>query len=335
MVKIQDVAERAGTSISTVSKALNGSYTISPETTARIKSIADEMGYRPNARAQTFARKSTRSVVFLAKLGKDTAFESPHLFEILTGAEAALREKKYALSLQNCTAKNVCTHAHDIKMSKSADGLLIHASVVTRELALLLTREEIPHIIIGKPDFTSSLCWIDNDNRLSGTLAAKRLKSLGHKKIAVLAGHEDDQISEYRLEGIQSELAHSTHIQIYRGASTIEDGAQMAHALLTAPRRATAVICANNFLAVGCLRAFRQNNIRVPDDISLITFDEYPFAKFTDPPLTTISIDVFDLGTQAGKLLVSKIKKPGFHVQSHSTLPVLVARASDAMINMT
>ncbi|MCL2238896.1 MAG: LacI family transcriptional regulator, partial [Defluviitaleaceae bacterium] len=303
MVKIKDVAREAGTSISTVSKALNGSYTISAQTTARIQAIARELGYRPNARAQIFARKSTRAMVFLAKLGKDVAFESPHLFEILSGAQAALNEKKYTLTLQGCDAKDACPLAREIMESKSADGLLLHASVVTRELAAMLTREEIPHIIIGKPPFPGSLCWIDNDNHLSGALAAKRLKELNHKSIALMGGHEDDQISQLRLEGIQAGLGASSVVKILRGDSTIDEGQRMGLALLTLPEPFTAVICANNFLAVGCLRAFQRQGVRVPEDISLITFDEYPFAKFTDPPLTTISIDVHDLGVQAGKLL--------------------------------
>jgi len=332
MATIKDVAQKAGASISTVSKALNGSYTISQEKTEHIKQIAEELSYRPNARAQGFARKSTRSVVFLAKLGKNIAFENPHMFEIISGAESALCEKKYSITLQSCDVKNVCNLAKEIMNSKSADGLMIHASVVTKELSLMLSREEVPHMIIGKPAFTNNICWIDNDNRLSGELAARRMKELGHKKIALVGSFENDHISEDRLEGMQAELSSLEYVKVFRGASTIDEGKQMALELLKQPEKITAVICVNNLLAVGCLRAFSQQKIKVPEDISLITFDEYPFAKFTDPPLTTISIDVHDLGVRAGKLLISKIKKPSLHVQSYSTLPVLVERQSDCFV---
>ena len=329
MVTIKDIALEAGVSISTVSKALNGSYTISPERTEEIKQVAQRLGYRPNARAQMLARKATRSIVFLAKLGRNIAFENPHMFEILSGAEAALREKGYGVTLQHCDTKDACPLSKKIMDSKSADGLLIHASVVTKELSLMLSREEVPHMIVGKPDFANSLCWIDNNNLLSGEIAARKLKELGHKNIVLVGSFEDDHISEDRLKGVQGELELAA---IFRGASTIEEGRRMGLEVLELPERATAVICVNNFLAAGCLRAFTSRHVKVPEDISLITFDDYPFAKFTDPPLTAVSIDLHDLGVQAGKLLVSKIRKPSLHVQSYSTLPVLAERQSIGML---
>ena len=334
MATIKDVAREAGASISTVSKALNGSYTISAETTEHIKQVAARLGYRPNARAQMLARKATRSIVFLAEFGKNTAFENPHMFEILSGAESALREKDYAVTLQHCNTKDVCHLSKEIMNRKSADGLLIHASVVTKELSLMLSREEVPHMIIGKPDFTNNLCWIDNDNSLSGELAARKLKELGHKKILLIAGLEDDHISEDRCKGIRIGLGSLELAAVFRGFPTIEEGRRMGLEALELPERATAVICTNNFLAVGCLRAFARQNVKVPEDMSLITFDDYPFAKFTDPPLTTVSIDLHDLGVQAGKMLMVKIRKPSLHVQSYSTLPTLIERQSTAMVEL-
>ncbi|MCL2221406.1 MAG: LacI family transcriptional regulator [Oscillospiraceae bacterium] len=326
MATIKDVAREAGTSISTVSKALNGYYTISEEKIELVKQVAERLGYRPNARAQTFARKATRSVVLLTGLKKDIAFENPHMFEILAGIESSLREKDYSVTLRHCDIKDVCFLSREIMSGKSADGLMIHASVVTKELSMILCREEIPHIVIGKPDFRSNLCWIDNNNELSGEIAARRLMELGHRKIALIGSLEDDRISEDRIKGVLSELGEPCIAKIIRGDSTIEEGERMGSILLSEPNKITAIICVNNLLAVGCLRALNEKGIVVPDDVSLITFDEYPLAKYTIPPLTTVSIDVYDLGVQAGKLLLRKIKKPELSIQSYSTLPVLVER---------
>lgn len=332
MVTIKDVAREAGTSISTVSKALNGSYTISEQTIELVKEVADRLGYRPNARAQTFARKATRSAVFLTQLEKNIAFENPHMFEIFAGIESSLREKNYSITLQHCTKKDICSLSKEIMSSKSADGLIIHASVLSRELSGMLCREAVPHIVVGKPDFQSNLCWIDNNNRLSGVLAARRLRELGHKKIALVGSFKEDCISEDRISGILSELGAHGIVGIYRGASTIEDGEKMGAELLSGTEKVTAVICVNNLLAVGCLRVFQKNGIAVPDDVSLITFDEYPLAKYTVPPLTTVNIDVYDLGVQAGKLLLNKIKRPSLNIQSYTTLPVVAERQSDRAI---
>ncbi|MDR0999374.1 MAG: LacI family transcriptional regulator [Clostridiales bacterium] len=338
MATIKDVAREAGVSIGTVSKALNGSYTISEEQTRRVKQIAEQLGYKANARAQTFARQASRSAVFLTALPKGAAFENPHMFEIICGAESALREKGYTLALKHCDAKNICHAAKETMASKSADGILFHASVVTKELAAMLGREEIPHIIIGKPAFPNSVCWIDNDNRLSGEIAARHLAELGHTEIAFVGGLEEDKISEDRLAGVESELRsrpqpnESNLCAVYKGESTIAEGKRAGLEILALAKRPHAVICANNYLAYGCLRALQWQNVRVPDDVSLVTFDDYPFALFMNPALTTVSIDVYDMGVQAGKLLVSKIKKPGMRVQSFTTLPLLVKRQSTTEI---
>jgi DNA-binding LacI/PurR family transcriptional regulator len=334
MATINDVAREAGVSISTVSKAMNGSYTISEEQTRHVKAVAERLGYTANARAQTFARQASRSVVFLTALPRGIAFENPHMFEILCGAESALREKGYTLTLEHCDAKTVCRAVKEIVAGKSADGVLIHASIVTKELALMLGREEVPHILIGKPPFPNSACWIDNNNQLSGELAARHLMALGHTQVAFVGGLEEDKISEDRLAGIMAELNGQPQegghrlCAVYKSASTIAEGKRAGLEILALHQRPHAVICANNHLAYGCLRAFQWENVRVPDDISLLTFDDYPFALFMNPQLSTVSIDVYDMGVQAGKLLVSKIKKPSLHVQSFTTLPVLVKRES-------
>jgi DNA-binding LacI/PurR family transcriptional regulator len=214
---------------------------------------------------------------------------------------------------------------------KLADGLLLHASVITRELALLLIRMEIPHIIIGKPPFESSTCWIDNNNRLAGEIAASHLIENGHRKISAISGHEEDRITNDRLEGIKKRLIEEKlydPANILRGESTIEDGEKMTRKLIKLAILPDAIICANNSLAFGCLRALQAQKIRVPKTVSLITFDDYPLAQLTKPSMTSVSIDMYDMGYQAGKLLLGKIKRPQMHIQTYNTVPQLVVRGS-------
>jgi len=331
-VTIHDVAREAGTTIGTVSKALNNSYTISGETTAYIKAVAERLGYRPNARAQMLARRANREIVLLTSLPRNIAFTNPHMFEIIAGIEPALFAQGYTLKLHGCDPDTVCPTAKNIMESKLADGLLLHASVVTRELAVLLTHMEIPHIVIGKPNFSNSLCWIDNNNKLAGELAAGYLADSGFTNIAFIGGSDEDKISQDRLEGVKKRLSEKglslKPSYILKGESSIEEGFKMAGNLLGGSIRSDSIICANNLLAFGCLRALQTHNVKVPDDISLITFDDYPLAQLTNPTLTTVSIDMYDIGDQAGKLLVSKIKRPQMQVQIFTTVPHLIARGS-------
>ena len=331
-VTIRDVAREAGTTIGTVSKALNNSYTISGEMTAHVKAVAERLGYRPNARAQTFARRANHEVIFLTNLPRDIAFTNPHMFEVLAGAESALTSKGYALKLYGCDANNVCALVKDIINGKLADGLLIYASVATRELALLLTHMETPHIVLGKPGFNNSMCWIDNNNKLSGELAAGHLLKTGHRSIAFIGSLKEDTISQDRLEGVKTRLKkHDLSLDpafIFKGQPTVESGVQMTRMLIKSGKKPSAIICSGNMLAFGCLRALQASGIEVPRSMSLITFDDYPLAQLTVPALTTVSIDVYEMGVSAGKLLVNKIKMPEMQVQTFTTMHQLVVRGS-------
>ncbi len=331
-VTIKDVAREAGTSIATVSKALNDSYTISEETKKHIREVAEKLHYQPNVRAQTLARKIGRQAVFLTCLPRNIGFQNPHMFEILAGAETALAKKEYTLTLQGCTPKNVCAAVRDIIQRKSADGLLLHASVLTTELTAMIVQENMPHIVIGKPSFSSRLCWIDNNNQLAGEIAAHHLVETGHTQIGFIGGREEDKISQSRLEGALTELKNQNipilDMPVYRGESTVENGIKLTRKLMQTNSKISAIICADNYLAFGCLKALQESHKKVPEEVSLITFDSYPFAEIVQPKLTTVSIDVFEMGIQAGKLLVSKIKKPNMQVQSFTTVPNLTIRES-------
>ncbi|MCL2003088.1 MAG: LacI family transcriptional regulator [Oscillospiraceae bacterium] len=335
-VTIHDVAREAGTTIGTVSKALNNSHSISGERTVQIKTIAERLGYRPNARAQTFARQANREIVFLTGLPRDIAFANPHMFEILAGAEAALTSKGYGLKLRGCGADTVCSMMKDVMERKLADGLLLHASIVTRELAVHVTHTETPHLVIGKPGFSSSLCWIDNNNQLAGELAAGYLLDSGKRKIAYIGGGDEDRISQDRLEGVKVRIKESRMCLdpslVFKGESTMAEGTRITNGLLSRVPDAAfdSVICANNLLAFGCLNALQARGVRVPEDIALITFDDHPLAQLTNPMMTTVSIDMYDLGEQAGKLLLSKIRKPQMQIQTYTTIPRLVVRGSTA-----
>jgi len=328
---IYDVAREAGVSISTVSKALNNSYTISGETTIHIKEIAERLNYRPNARAQTLARQMNKDVTLLTPSYHNMAFINPHMVEAMIGAENALSTKGYALKLQGCNRENVYDFASIIIDSKNTDGLMIHGALVTRELAILITSREIPHIILGSPNFRNSLCWIDINNRYAGEIAANHLVETGRRKIAFIGGTDDDNVSKERFEGVKNKLKDQELVfdeeMILKGTSTAEDGSRMAGELINRGMP-DSIVCANNVLAFGCMRFLQASNIRIPDDISIITFDDYPLAQLTIPMLTTVSIDVYDMGWQAAKLIIDKIKKPQMLIQTYATMPRLVIRGS-------
>jgi len=249
-VTIKDVAAAAGVSTATVSKVMNNSPSIPESTAERIKGIMEEMNYHPNKRAQNFARQSTRTVLMAVHFKKNIAFENPHLFEIMTGLQKALNDRNYSLNIVNVTKENCMDVLGDVIARKSVDGIVLHISVVSRELEKVILKEQFPHIVIGCPEHKTQLCWIDNNNILSGEIATEFLYKRGYKKMAFLGGSKSDRGSMDRLEGFKN--LHDQKIlkipkeYIFYGESTIESGMEGMAKFLSLPVKPQAVVCANN-----------------------------------------------------------------------------------------
>ena len=149
-VTISDVASKAGVSTSTVSKVINNNPTISAETTARVNAAIKELHYIPNSRAVSFAKGQAKNIVYLSTLGKDIAYENPHMFDIMCGVYHELTSHHYMMSLVDTSEESYPGERAIVEIKKrSADGLIIHGSIVNETLAKHLLEEEIPHIIIG------------------------------------------------------------------------------------------------------------------------------------------------------------------------------------------
>lgn len=330
-VTIRDVAEAAGVSKATVSKVLNHSYTISKETTERVNTVIQELGYRPNRRAQSFASKATRTILFLAKMQHGVGFDNPHLFEIMVGVENALSRKGYGLIVKKMGKEELLEQFDELFQSEYVDGAILHASVVSKAAAKRLEECGFPYIIVGDPNFDNCLCWIDTDNRVAGSVAVKHLLRSGYKRIAFVGGPEDDMVSEYRKRGALAALREKVPDGYIRcGQPTSDGGAQAVYELLKMPVPPDALVCANQYIAYGCVNALKTSDIRIPEEMGVITFDDFPFSKVIQPKLSVVNLDMYDMGEQAAKIVLRRVKKPELVVQSQTTLPVLIERQSTA-----
>lgn len=331
-VTIKDVAKAAGTSVSTVSKVINGHYSISQETVERVRKVMEELNYYPSASAQSFAKGATKAVAVLANLEPDAAFQNPHMFEIIAGLEETLQARGYRLFLRGVDAANAYEVAEDIISRRSADAIAIHVSVMTHPLSALLTKLQFPHLVLGMPNFESQVCWIDNNNVYSGTVAASYLIAQGYRKIAFIGGQYYDLGSTHRLQGVKQGLESMGYElddqYIWLGESTRNDGYRMTQKLLAEKTLPDAVICANNYIALGCIAALQEKGLKIPDNMGVMAFDAYPFSQFTEPPLTVVDIDVRDLGKRAGKHLIEILRHPNLQVQTYVTTSNLLERQS-------
>ena len=331
-VTIKDVAEAAGVSISTVSKVLNGHYSISEKTAERVRGIMREMNYYPNANAQSFASGSNHTVVLLANLAPNAAFQNPHMFEIIAGLEEALCKRGYRLILRGTDATSACGIAEEIISRRSADAIAVHVGVMSHPLAAVLTRLQFPHIVLGAPDFDSQVCWIDNNNTYSGTVAASFLLSRGYKRLAFIGGKSYDLGSALRLQGVKQGLSNAgaklEDQYIWLGESTRADGFRMVENLLSQKELPDAIICANNYIALGCVDAVNKRGLRIPKDIGVMAFDNFPFSQIIEPPLTVVDINVRDMGAQAAKFLTDIMRHPNTQIQTYITTSDVIVRGS-------
>ncbi|MBP3279642.1 MAG: LacI family DNA-binding transcriptional regulator, partial [Butyrivibrio sp.] len=319
-----------GVSISTVSKALNDSYSISEKTKKRIREIADSMGYKPNARARSFARRKNGIILFAADLSKGVGFENPHMFEIVTGVDRYLDEKGYSLILKHVTKDAAPESVKELMLSEEADGIIIHAGILSKQLAFVLGREQYPHLIIGKPDFANTLSWIDVSHESAGQIAANYLLDKGYRRIVFLMGDaKEDKISLRRLDGINMVFEEEElSIETITGITNYEESRVIAEKILRRDQIPEVILCTNNYLAMGCMQSIRAEKLSIPEDIAIMTFDNYPFSMLTVPTLTAIEVDMYDMGNQAARFMLQKIKKPNLQTQSFCTTPILLERES-------
>ena len=331
-VSISDVARKAGVSISTVSKALNDKSSVSSSTVERIKQTAEEMGYVPNSRARVFATKETKQIAFVADIPKDTAFYNPHIFEIIMGLRQSVSKRGYSLIVESVEKKESLDYIEKIYKKNMVDALVIHASIITKRLESLVVKSNLPHLIIGEPDYQSTLSWIDTDNALSGAVAIRHLLKNDYFPIAFVGGKADDMISAHRFEGAERELRQNNlsfeDQYVLSTSSTIVSGMNAAKKILKMEKPPRSVLCANSVIAFGLMQELRNQNIRVPKDMAVMTFDRYPFSDFTEPRVTSVDMNMYEIGEEAGSILIKNLSHPNLRIQTFTSEPCVFERES-------
>lgn len=330
-VTIKQVAQKAGVSVATVSKVINDSAEIPQETKDRINGVIAELCYIPNKNARELKTRKNKNIIFIGRFEEGDAFIKPHVFEIMSGCARVFEQKGYSFGIVNSCTDNA-DKIERIIGEKQAGGFVVHAGSLNKRLVRLLEKSDVPHVIIGNPNCGSTLCWVDNDNKLSGALAAKHLIDIGKRRIAYIGGEKYDDISEARFCGA-SDYLQSVGVEIdkklhLRGQSTKEDGEYMTAKLFKSGKIADGIICANNTIAVGVINYLNLVGVAIPDDIAVISFDKHPYSQITKPQLTVVDINVYDLGIKAADLLIDKIKNPELHFALYSTLSRVIIRGS-------
>jgi LacI family transcriptional regulator, repressor for deo operon, udp, cdd, tsx, nupC, and nupG len=294
---LKDVARDLGLSVATVSRALAKPNMLRPATAARVREAVDRLGYRPNLAAQNLKRGSTGIIyVVVPSL-------SPFFLEIFRGAERAALERGYSIVMGHTDRRPDRENEYFDKVScGQGDGILL---VSTAEAVTIVNdKHKLPPIVaVLDPVKNQDFPAVRIDHVKGAIEATNHLLTLGHRRIAHITGPARSPAAIHRRDGYLAALAAagfpSGEESCVPGEFTVASGETAMASLLTRPKRPTAIFCANDEIAIGAIRAIKAAGLRVPQDISVIGFDDQRIASIYDPPLTTIHLPITDLGYNA------------------------------------
>ena len=323
---INDVAAAAGVSVATVSKAVNGRYGIAPGTARRILDLVQEMGYESSLVASSMRSRRT------GVIGVLVADFEPFSAEILKGVGSAVRDSSYDLLAYSGTHLGGSDGWERKSLSRLSGTLIDGAIMVTP--SVVTVPAEMPMVAIDPHTGPADLPTVESDNFSGARQATRHLIELGHRRIAFLAGRPDLRSSIRRHDGYRRALTEAgipfDPSLIGVGRYLQETAREPAMALLSLQDRPTAIFAANDLSALAIIEVANSMGLSVPQDLSVIGFDDVPEASRANPPLSTIRQPMKTLGATAAKLLLSLLEGEQPE-ETHIRLPTrLVRRATTA-----
>lgn len=315
-VTIRDVARAAGVSVSTVSRVLNNKGTISEETKKRIHEAMEELKYVPNDFARNFANGSPRAIALVIDVADARSYANNFFNSTVFGIETAAHRNDYSLMVTN-GAPNASgiSGVERLMLGKKVDGAILPVSLVEPEFLAKVDALKFPCVILGRSDETDfEISWVDMNNTQAGVLATRHLIQRGYRRIAFVSESgsttfDADRVSGYCRELAAKGLPTDSEMIIHTGAG-IENAIGVVRNLLTSENRPDAVLCSSDIIALGAVRAARQVGLSVPDDLGVLSFDNTVITDITEPGITSMDVDTYELGVQTAEILISQIENP-------------------------
>jgi DNA-binding LacI/PurR family transcriptional regulator len=321
-----DVARLAGVSHQTVSRVLNDHPNVSPKTRAGVLAAIRDLGYRPNAAARTLVTGRTNA---LGVISFDTTLFGPA--SMLYGIERAAHPG-YSVAIASLPSfgRRSLLEAVERFLGQAAEGIIVIAPETTAVAALSGLATDIPLVAVGCGT-NAPLPSVTIDNVGGAARATRHLLDLGHETVHHVAGPDSWLDAQQRVDGWRETLraAGAAEPELMRGDWSARSGYEIGHRLSRMPE-VTAVLCANDPMALGLLRAFAEGGRQVPGDVSVVGFDDVPEAAFFLPPLTTVRQNFGELGRRAVQLLMELISGEQHFQPVLPITPDLVVRASTA-----
>lgn len=329
MATIQDVATKAGVAPITVSRVLNNSGYVSQKTRQRVEAAAKELDYVPNSLASSLRSNRTH---ILAMLLADIS--NPFWTTVARGVEDVANQQGFSVILCNTDEKEEKQEEYvSVLLRKRVDGFLLVPTTASTESIQVIQRQQVPIVVLDRSIPDVSVDTVRGDTYGSAYKLAQHLLALGHRRIAVLTGPRYISTSVERVEAVcqamsDAEIPVDPALILY-GEYAVESGYAMTARVLQA--QPTAIVAGNNFIAVGVGRLLREASLRVPEDISVVCFDDVPISWASEPFLTVAVQPAYEIGRCATELLLQRINRAESTPYQEVKLPVeIIIRSSTA-----
>ncbi|MCR8957166.1 LacI family DNA-binding transcriptional regulator [Variovorax sp. S2] len=333
MATIKDVALRAGVSVTTVSHVVNDTRHVSAKGRERVEEAIRELGYVPNAMARSLKSNTTSTLGMLIPNSSN-----PYFAEIVRIVEDRCFGAGYTLVLCNTDDEPRRQSVYlQVLAERRIDGLIVVSTGAGDDDSLVtqLHGLRIPTVLVDREIADPACDLVETAHMQGGLLAVRHLLSLGHKRIACIGGPVGVMPSEQRIEGWRMALAEAgaapnADALLWRGGFTSQGGYEAMHAILRTEHAPSAVFVCNDLMAIGALRAAHESGVHVPDDLSIVGFDDIELSAYTSPPLTTVAQPKERIGALAVDMLLERVGGKRRDTRKVVLQPELRVRASTA-----
>jgi LacI family transcriptional regulator len=335
MPTIHEVAKRAGVGSITVSRVINHSGYVSPETRERVEKAVADLGYVPNTLARSLRSRRTNTVGLMV-----TDITNPFFTTLARGVEDAANEAGYTVIFCNTDESAVKEDKYlNVLLQKQVDGLLLVPTQSRVNTIQQIQKHGTPVVVIDRRIPAVDVDTVRCDSVDGAYQLTRYLVSLGHRQIAVMSGAvgvstADDRVAGYR-KALEEARIPVCENNIFRGDFTMDSGYSMTQQAIHLALRPTALIAANNFITIGAMKALQEVEMEVPEDIALVGFDDLPPAMVTFPFFTVASQPAYQMGTRAMQLLVQRLEGKAMGPCQEIILPtqLIIRRSSGGSIN--
>lgn len=336
-VTIKDVAKKASVSPSTVSRVLADSDKISEKTKRKVRKVMNELGYHINYNARVLVQKSTKTIGIVMKHSASHSWHNPFFPEVLRGISTYCHQLDYSISLTTGESEE-SIYNEVVKMvnGKRIDGVIVLYSKKDDKVVPFLIEQQIPFVVIGKPmEHKNEIMYVDNDNVQAGKEATDFLINLGHENISFIGDNPDFQVIQDRVNGYKEALiSHSLPCR-EEDIKYVKDNndQSVVTELFSKNKIPTALVVSSDIQAVSILKILHEKGYKVPNDISLITFNKTFITDLAMPSLTTVNTQTYQLGYESSRCLIELINEPKMFKRSVIIPTIIESSDSHKKIN--